>query len=93
MSDRPNDKRVEKYLDSLLDNYININSMCPPTLWVVMSSTACPALQRTTNACEWFHSRFNQSFYKESPPIIKWLTVLITEVQIDVYIKLKSTNV
>ncbi|KAF0757883.1 FLYWCH-type domain-containing protein [Aphis craccivora] len=50
-------------------------------------------LQRTTNACESFHSRFNQSFYKESLSIIKWLTVLITEIQTDVYIKLKSTNI
>lgn len=51
------------------------------------------SLQRTTNACESFHSRFNQSFYKKSPSIIKWLTVLITEIQTDVYIKLKSTNI
>lgn len=89
MSNRPIDERVEKYSDYLLDYYIDENSMYSPTLWAAMSSS----LQRTTNACESFHSRFNQSFYKESPPIIKWLTVLITEIQTDVYIKLKSTNI
>jgi len=89
MSNRPIDEQVEKYSDYLLDNYIDDNSMYSPTLWAAMSSS----LQRTTNACESFHSRFNQSFYKESLPIIKWLTVLETEIQTDVYIKLKSTNI
>jgi len=34
-----------------------------------------------TNACvvKSFHSRFNQIFYKRSPPIIKWLTVIVTQ--------------
>jgi len=63
--------------------------MYSPTLWAAKSI----CLQRTTNACESFHSRFNHSFYKESSPIIKWLTVLITEIQTDVYIKLRSTNI
>jgi len=35
------------------------------------------------------YSRFNKSFYKERRLIIKWLTFLIIELQIDVYIKLK----
>jgi len=89
MSNRPTDERVEKCSDYPLDNYIDINSMYPKTLWAAMSSS----LQRMTNACESFHSRFNLSFYKESPPIIKWPTVLITKVQTEVYIKLKSTNI
>jgi len=89
MSNRPINERVEKYSDFLLDNYLDENSMYSLTLWAAMSSS----LQRTTNACESFHSRFNQSFSKESPPIIKWLTVLVTEIQTDVCIKLKSANI
>jgi len=89
MSDRPTDERVEKYSNYLLENYIEVNSLYPLALWAAMSCS----LQRTTNVCESFHSRFNESFYKESPPVKKRLTVLITEVQTDVYIKLKSTKI
>jgi len=58
MSNRPIDERVQKYSVYLLDHYTDENSMYSPTLWAAMSSS----LQRTTNACESFHSRFINSY-------------------------------
>lgn len=37
MSNRSIDKRVEKYSDYLLENYIDENSIYSPTLWAAMS--------------------------------------------------------
>jgi len=78
-----------KFSDYLLDNYIDIDCMHPTTLRVAMSCS----LQQTNNVCELFHSRFNQSFYKESLSIIKWLTVLIAQFQTDVYIQFKIKKI
>ena len=61
--------------------------MFPPKLWTAKFSE----LIRTTNACEFFHSFFNKSFYYNSPLIHTWLAVL-QEVQTDVFIKLNTTH-
>ncbi|KAL4103449.1 hypothetical protein QTP88_018826 [Uroleucon formosanum] len=89
MSDCPDDKRLKKYCDYLTENFIKEESLFPPQYWAVV----WPSLVRTTNACESFHSFFNQCFYKHTPPIMSWLAVLINEVQTDVYIKIRSINI
>jgi len=89
MSDCPDDERLKKYCDYLTDNFINEESLFPPQYWAASSAS----LVRTTNACESFHSFFNQCFYKHTPPIMNWLAVLINEVQTDVYIKIRSLNI
>lgn len=88
MADCLTDDQVGKYSDYLIDNYMTENCDYPPILWASTSSS----LRRTTNNCESFHSKFNQSFYKESPSINTLVTVLINEVQTEVYVKLKSTH-
>jgi len=82
MPDCPDDERLKKYSDYLTDNFINEESLFPPQYWAAASAS----LARTTNACESFHSFFNKCFYKHTPPIMSWLTVLINEVQTDIYI-------
>lgn len=89
MSDCPDDERLKKYCDYLTDNFINEESLFPPQYWAAASGS----LARTTNACESFHSFFNQSFYKHTPSIMSWLSILINEVQTDIYIKIRSINI
>jgi len=89
MSDFPDDERLKKYCDYLTDNFINEEILFPPQYWAAASGS----LARTTNACESFHSFFNQSFYKHTPSIMSWLAVLINEIQTDIYIKIKSINI
>lgn len=84
---RPNDMRLEKYADYLIENYVDEESLFPPTIWAKNSSD----LTRTTNACEAFHRTFNDSFYKEHPNIITFLEKL-NEFQIETYIKLQSCH-
>jgi len=88
MADRPTNDQVSKYSDYLVDNYLTDNCDYPPILWASASSS----LRRTTNNCESFHSNFNRNFYKESPSINTLVTVLINEVQTEVYVKLRSTH-
>lgn len=88
MADRPTNDQVSKYSDYLVDNYLTDNCDYPPILWASASSS----LRRTTNNCESFHSNFNRHFYKESPSINTLVTVLINEVQTEVYVKLRSTH-
>jgi len=88
MADIPKNDQVSKYSDYLVDNYLTENCDYPPILWASASSS----LRRTTNNCESFHSNFNRHFYKESPCINTLVTVLINEVQTEVYVKLRSTH-
>jgi hypothetical protein len=49
------------------------------------------SLERTTNYCESFHSKFNRNFYSAKPNIFQFIDVL-KEIQIEVYVKLRSTE-
>lgn len=51
----PNDTRVIQFADYLTDNYISEESNFPPKIW----ADASAELNQTTNACESFHSHFN----------------------------------
>ena len=88
MSDRPVNELLTKYSDYLVDNYIGDDCSYPPSLWSSLSAS----LTRTTNACESFHAVFKDHFYKRTPHIIPWITVLIENIQTNVYITLKSIN-
>lgn len=83
-SDNP--KMVE-FSDYLVETYIAEDSLFPPSLWAEHSSS----LQRTTNACESFHARFNQSFYHAHPHIFQFIAVIL-DFQCDTYVKIRSIN-
>ncbi|KAE9541792.1 hypothetical protein AGLY_003783 [Aphis glycines] len=86
MPECPTDERVTKYCDYLVNNYISEDSTFPPCLWACNSAS----ILLTTNACESFHSFFNDHFYSNSPSILSWLNVVKNFVQTDTYIKINS---
>lgn len=58
MSSKPNNRRLIQFSDYLLNNYISNDAAFPPNIWAVATAD----LNRTTNACESFHSHFIKSF-------------------------------
>lgn len=87
MENQPQVELVSKFLDYLLNNYIDEDALFPPNVWAEHSSS----IFRTTNACESFHSFFNSSFYVAHPNFYTFLNVL-KNCQIDSYIKQRSCN-
>jgi len=55
---QPLDDKITQFSDYLVDTYISEDSMFPPHIWAEKSSS----IQRTTNACESFHTKFNSYF-------------------------------
>ncbi|KAF0686992.1 Uncharacterized protein FWK35_00038294, partial [Aphis craccivora] len=78
MSIKPNDEKLNQFMDYLVENYIDTQSDFPPHTWAEMSSSS----ERTTNACESFHSKFNSCFYTPHPDIYSFLEIL-KKIQID----------
>lgn len=72
MSIQPNNDKIIKFTDYLVDTYITGDSIFPPSLWAEQTSRS----HRTTNSCESFHSHFGQNFYESHPSIYKIFDVL-----------------
>lgn len=83
----PQNEKVIKYADYLVDNYISDEAIFKPEIWASCTNSR----ERTTNACESFHSQFNKNFYSPHPDIYRFLDVL-KEVQLDTYIKINSVH-
>lgn len=75
------------FTDYILENYISENAQFHPSMWAQCSSS----VQRTTNACEAFHSKFNSSFYSSHPNIYQFIDVL-KSFQINTYVLMNSIN-
>jgi hypothetical protein len=88
MSTKLSDIKFQMFADYLTDNYIDNNSLFPPYIWAVASSS--PSF--TTNACESIHSKFNSEFYHPYPQIFSFIKVS-TDFQTDTYIKLSSLHI
>ncbi|XP_050497300.1 uncharacterized protein LOC126878558 [Diabrotica virgifera virgifera] len=84
---QPQNHRLVEFADYLVDNYVSESAKFPPEIWAEMSRS----LQRTTNACESFYSRFNSPFYFAHPHIFQFLTVLI-DFQSETYVKIRSVQ-
>lgn len=82
---KPENEKLTEFCDYIVDNYISENSHFPPHVWAEHSAS----LQRTTNACESFHSKYNSSFYSAHPNINHFINVLL-QFQIDTSIKINS---
>ncbi|KAE9543358.1 hypothetical protein AGLY_002158 [Aphis glycines] len=87
MSLKPINEKLEDFFDYILENYIEKDCLFPPTMWAEYISS----IERTTNCCESFHTKFNSCFYSANPNIFQFIDVL-KEVQIGTYVKLRSTN-
>jgi len=85
---QPNNEKVRTFIDYLVENYIENNSLFPPLIWAEICSSVC----RTTNSCEFFHSKLNSQFYSTHPNIYKFMDVLYG-IQADTKIIIRSSNV
>jgi hypothetical protein len=59
MYNLPNDKRVERFCEYLLENYVHADSTFPLLVWSECSASSL----RTINACESFHAHFSAHPY------------------------------
>lgn len=84
---QPQDERVQLFSDYILNNYIFDASPFPPKIWASCAATS----ELTTNACESFHSKFNEQFYSPHPNIFNFLEVL-KDFQANTYVKINSTH-
>lgn len=84
---KPDDNRVIKFADYLVDTFIGEDAMFPPDMWTCASIDRC----LTTNACESFHAHFNSSFNSTYSNIYAVIAKL-KEIQIETYIKINSLD-
>ena len=82
---QPQNEKLQKFADYLVDNYISEEAHFPPEMWASNSA----ALNLTTNACESFHSRLNNSFYQSHPSLFVFVDTLLT-IQTEIYVKINS---
>ncbi|KAE9531464.1 hypothetical protein AGLY_010670 [Aphis glycines] len=84
---KPENDKLTEFSDYLVDNYIDEDSSFPPKIWAEMTSSA----QRSTNACESFHSKYNSNFSSTHPHIYTFLDVL-KAMQLDTVILINSSK-
>lgn len=82
---RPQGEKLEKFSDSLKNIYITCTANFPPTIWAPMTSS----LERTTNACESFPSRFKESFYHAHPNLFIFIERL-QDFQTETHVQIQS---
>lgn len=84
---KPTNQQLEKFADYLVENYIEEDAPFPPYIWAAKSSSS----QRTTNACESFHSHLNKCFNFSHPNIFVFLES-IKQYQCEIYVQIQSVN-
>ncbi|XP_035218313.1 uncharacterized protein LOC118191602 [Stegodyphus dumicola] len=80
MSEQPRDANITRFTDYITENYLDEDAKFPPILWACADISS----ERTTNACEAFHSKFRANFYHSHPNIFVF-TDVIRQIQIDIY--------
>lgn len=68
MSNIPDESRLHRFSDYLLNNYVKEDSRFRPNIWASFTKE-----HRTTNACESFHSHLKRMFYSHSPHLFTFL--------------------
>ncbi|XP_016657607.1 uncharacterized protein LOC107882945 [Acyrthosiphon pisum] len=89
MSIAPDDERVGKFCDYLVEYYIDEGAKFNPHIWASREITS----ERTTNSCESYHSKFNSQFTKAHPNIFIFTHVLNTKIQTDTYMLINGINI
>jgi hypothetical protein len=75
---------VIDFTDYILDNYLSEVSQFPPFIWAEEPTTYL----KTTNGPEYFHSNYNQQFYKQHlnhQNVINVLIEIHTETNLEIY--------
>jgi len=88
MSIKPMDVRIDTFCDCLVDTYIGEDATFPPYLWASCNISG----ERTTNACESFHSAFGKYFYSPHPNIFVFYEVL-KMIQLQSYIQINNIEI
>jgi hypothetical protein len=83
----PLDHRVTQFCDYVVENYIDDESIFPPSMW----ASTTDSMHRTTNSCESFHNKFNSNFYSSHPNIFAFLDILLN-FQAETYVKINSAQ-
>ena len=78
---------MEKFCDYLLNTYIAEEATFPPCIW---AEDEVP-VNKTTNICESFHSKWNAEFTAPHPNIYVFGKIL-QPTQEETYIKMRSVN-
>jgi hypothetical protein len=65
-------EKIDEFFDYILQHYIQEDCTFPPTMWAEFTSN----LERTTNCCKSFHSKFNRNFYSTKTNIFQFIDVL-----------------
>ena len=84
----PQNEKLEKYVDYLVDTYISEDAKFPPILWVSDTIDG----EKTVNVCESFHAKFNANFSAPSPNIDAFIEE-IKQTQFDVNGLKNSVNI
>lgn len=69
---QPEDERLLSFSNYMVDNYISEDALFPPSLWAELSDS----IERSTNACESFHVKFNANFYTAHPSLFHFIEIL-----------------
>lgn len=87
IAEKPINKKLDMFLDYIVENYIEEEATFPPELWASKSASNT----RTTNACESFHSHLNKCFNFAHPHIFVFVEAL-KDYQSEIYIQIQSVN-
>lgn len=85
---QPPCSKLDKFCEYLISQYIGNDARFPPSIWACHTAS----LERTTNACESFHSRYNACFYKAHPDIFLFVHHL-SEFQTDTYVQIQGIHI
>jgi len=85
---QPNNEKVRKFMDYLVENYNDNNSLFPPLIWAEKSSS----VSHTTNSWESFHSKLNSQLYSMHQNIFSFISIFYG-IQADTEIIIRSSNV
>ena len=78
------------FADYVLENYIDVDSKFPPTLWAQPPDVP-GAITHTNNGAEAYHSHLNAEFYVKHPNIYMIVDVL-KKVQQTAYVAMNSLS-
>jgi len=83
----PEHEKLKLFMDYLTENYIDAEAKFPIPVWADMTSSP----ERTINAYENFHSKFNSLYYTPHPDIYVFLGIL-KKILIDTKIAIRTAT-
>jgi hypothetical protein len=82
----PKHEKLQDFMDYLTENYIVSEAKFLISVWAEMTSSS----ERTTNACESFHSKFNSFFFHQHPDIYSYLEIFKKKIKLTLKLQSKQ---